>query len=165
VPYADVDELTADENATTAASIKAYQLKTYYHGRWSRDYDRWVDMLAGMYRGAGKPTVVAAQARAADMIETQPVAYEFGRLRVPTTLMVGMLDTTAFGRQRAPLEIRNSIPAIPELARRVVGQIPDATLIPFDDLGHAPHVEAPARFQTALLKLLAVPRSGSAQKR
>jgi pimeloyl-ACP methyl ester carboxylesterase len=165
VPYADVDTLVAEESATTAASIKAYQLRTYYHGRWNPDYDRWVEMLAGMYRGPGKPIVVAAQARASEMIQTQPVAYEFGRLRVPTTLMVGMLDTTAFGRQRAPLEIRNSIPAIPELARRVVGQIPEANLIPFDDLGHAPHVEAPARFQTALLKLLAVPRQAPTQRR
>jgi len=165
VPYADLDSLVAEENATTAASIKAYQLRNYYHGRWDRDYDKWVDMLAGMYRGAGKPTVVQAQARASEMIQTQPVAYEFGRLSVPTTLMVGMLDTTAFGRQRAPLEVRDSIPAIPALARRVVGQIPDGRLIPFDDLGHAPHVEAPARFQTALLKLLAERRGRPAQER
>jgi pimeloyl-ACP methyl ester carboxylesterase len=165
VPYADIDNLVAEENATTAASIKAYQLRTYYHGRWNRDYDKWVDMLAGMYRGAGKPAVVLAQARASEMIETQPVAYEFGRLNVPTTLMVGMLDTTAFGRQRAPLEVRDSIPAIPALARRVVGQIPDGRLIPFDDLGHAPHVEAPARFHTALLKLLAERRGRVPQER
>ena len=165
VPYADLDMLAAEENATTAASLKAYQLQTYYHGRWQRGYDKWVEMLAGMYRGPGKPIVVAAQARASDMIETQPVAYEFGRLRMRTTLMVGMLDTTAFGRQRAPLELRDSIPAIPELARRVVGQIPDARLIAFDDLGHAPQVEAPARFQTALLKLLAEPRRPAGQGR
>lgn len=155
VPYADMDTLVAEESRTTAASIKAYQLQTYYHGRWSRDYDRWVTMLAGMFGGPDKASVVVAQARAADMIQTQAVAYEFGRLQVPTTLMIGMLDTTAFGKQRAPLEIRASILPIPALARRVVNQIPQGKLIAFDDLGHAPQVEAPARFQTALLKLLA----------
>ena len=165
VPYADIDALEAEEAGTTATTIKASQLNTYYHGRWSPDYDRWVEMLAGMYQGAGKPIVVAAQARATEMIETQPVAYEFGRLRVPTTLMIGMRDTTAFGRQRAPFELRDSLPPIPVLARRIVGQIPDARLIAFDDLGHAPQVEAPARFQTALLKLLADRRKARAQER
>lgn len=165
VPYADIDALQAEEARTTAETIRAYQQTSYYHGRWRPEYDRWVEMQAGMYRGAGKPIVVAAQARATEMIETQPVAYEFARLRVPTTLMIGMLDTTAFGRQRAPLELRDSLPPIPVLARRIVGQIPDARLIAFDDLGHAPQVEAPARFQTALLKLLAGRRNGSAQER
>ena len=165
VPYADIDTLRADETRTTAETIKAYQLKTYYHGRWRPDYDRWVEMLAGMYRGAGKPIVAAAQARATEMIETQPVAYEFGRLRVPTTLMIGMLDTTAFGKERAPLELRARLPPVPALARRVAGQIPEARLIAFDDLGHAPQVEAPLRFQTALLKLLDEPRGRPPQER
>lgn len=165
VPYADIDALQAEEARTTAQTIKADQLKSYYHGRWRPDYDRWVAMLAGMYQGAGKPIVVAAQARATEMIETQPVVYEFARLRVPTTLMIGMRDTTAFGRQRAPLELRDSLPPIPVLARRIVGRIPDARLIAFDDLGHAPQVEAPARFQTALLKLLAGGRNGRSQER
>ena len=165
VPYADIDTLQADETRTTPETIKAYQLKTYYHGRWRADYDRWVDMLAGMYQGPGKAAVVAAQARATEMIETQPVAYEFGRLRVPTTLMIGMLDNTAFGKERAPLELRESLPPVPVLAKRIVGQIPEARLVAFDDLGHAPQVEAPLRFQTALLKLLEERRRRPAQQR
>ncbi len=154
VPYADIDALQAEESRTTFDTIKAYQLTTYYHGRWRPEYDRWVAMSAGMYQGPDRSIMLASQARATEMIETQPVAYEFGRLRVPTTLMIGMRDTTAFGRQRAPLELRDSIPPVPVLARRVVGVIPDGHLVAFDDLGHVPQVEAPARFQAALLKLL-----------
>ncbi len=165
VPYADIDALAAEETRTTPETIKAYQLKTYYHGRWRPEYDRWVTMLAGMYQGAGKAAVVAAQARATEMIETQPVAYEFGRLRVPTTLMIGMRDSTAFGEERAPLELRDSLPPVPVLAKRIVGQIPEARLIAFDDLGHAPQVEAPLRFQTALLKLLEERRRRPPQER
>jgi pimeloyl-ACP methyl ester carboxylesterase len=40
------------------------------------------------------------------------------------------------------------------LAREVAGNIPGATLVTFEDLGHAPHIEAPDTFNTTLLKSL-----------
>ena len=98
VPYADIATLRAEEAKTDAASIRAYQLRTYYHGVWRRDYDRWVDMLAGMYAGPGRNAVIEAQARTTEMIETQPVASEFGRITVPTVVMVGSQDRNFFGR-------------------------------------------------------------------
>jgi len=49
-PYADVGKLRAEEARADAASIKAYELKNYYHGEWRPAYDRWVDMLAGEYQ-------------------------------------------------------------------------------------------------------------------
>jgi hypothetical protein len=60
---------------TTFESIKDYQLKFYYHGRWKPEYDHWVSMLAGMYAGPGKERVAWNQALALDMIFTQPVVY------------------------------------------------------------------------------------------
>ena len=85
VPYADLDALMLEEATTDAESIRRYQLANYYHGTWRPEYDRWVTMLAGMYAGRGRDTVIAAQARTSEMIATQPVAYELGRLRVPVT--------------------------------------------------------------------------------
>jgi pimeloyl-ACP methyl ester carboxylesterase len=154
VPYAGLAALLTEERRTTAATIKAYQLENYYGGRWRADYDRWVLMLAGMYAGSGKDLVALAQAKTSDMIQTQPVAYELARLKVPTTLMVGMKDKTAFGRARAPASLRASIPAIPALASDAATRIPDASLVPFVDLGHSPQVEDPERFQAALLQAL-----------
>jgi len=51
VPYASIDTMATSERKTTFDSIKAYQLKFYYDGQWAPRYDRWVDMLAGMYAG------------------------------------------------------------------------------------------------------------------
>ena len=154
VPYADLSTLLAEERRTTAASIKAYQLETYYGGRWRPAYDRWVAMLAGLYEGSGKDLVTLAQAKTSDMIQTQPVAHEFERLTMPTTLMIGMQDKTAFGRARAPAALRATIPAIPALAPAAAERIASAELVRFDDLGHSPQVEDPERFQSALLKAL-----------
>uniref|UniRef100_UPI003F6F5959 alpha/beta fold hydrolase n=1 Tax=Polymorphobacter sp. TaxID=1909290 RepID=UPI003F6F5959 len=94
VPYADLGDLRAGENKTDAASIKAYQLRTYYGGNWKPAYDRWVEMLAGQYASPDGDIVRDAQARLSDMIQTQPIAAELGRLAMPVTLIIGGKDLT-----------------------------------------------------------------------
>jgi len=158
LPYADVDTLWAGERKTTYASIKAYQQQNYYHGTWKPAYDRWVWMLAGMYQGAGRDTVALAQAKTSEMIKTQPVAHELYRVKRPTTLLIGTLDRTAFGRAQMPPDLRQFLEAIPIVARKAVTQMPDATLVPLDGLGHSPQVEDPARFEKVLLATLATRR-------
>lgn len=154
VPYTDVETLWAGEKKTSYASIKAYQLENYYHGAWRPAYDRWVWMLAGMYRGAGRDTVALAQAKTSEMIRTQPVAHELHRITPPTSLLVGTLDKTAFGRQQAPASLQKFLLAIPLVAPEAARKMPNATLVRLDGLGHAPQVEDPARFEAALLAAL-----------
>ncbi len=158
VPYADLTKLREEEAKTHRASIKAYQLTNYYHGQWRPEYDRWVDMLAGQYASAGGESVREAQARLSDMIQTQPVATELPRLRVPTTLMIGMLDETAFRAGSAPEDRRAQVRKVPRAAEDVVRSIAGATLVRFPDLGHSPQVEAPDRFHTSLIETLAARR-------
>jgi pimeloyl-ACP methyl ester carboxylesterase len=158
LPYVDVDTLWAGERKTSYASIKAYQQQNYYHGTWKPAYDRWVWMLAGMYQGAGRDAVALAQAKTSEMIKTQPVAHELYRLKPPTTLLIGTLDRTAFGRAQTPPNLRQFLEAIPAVARKAVTQMPNATLVPLDGLGHSPQVEDPARFEKVLLATLAARR-------
>lgn len=154
VPYATVDQNFANERRTTAESIRAYQLRYYYNGQWRPEYDRWVDMAAGLYAGPGGALVAWNQALISDMIFTQPVLYEFGQMRVNTVLMIGGLDRTAPGAARAAPEVAARLGRYPELGRRAVQAIPGAQLIEFPDLGHSPQVEAPDRFHEALLEAL-----------
>lgn len=157
LPYTDVDTLWAGEKQTSYASIKAYQQANYYHGTWQPAYDRWVWMLAGMSAGAGRDSVALAQAKTAEMIKTQPVAHELYRIKPRTTLMVGTLDKTAFGRQQAPESLRKFLVAIPLIAPDAVRRMPNATLLRLDGLGHAPQIEDPARFERTLLATLRTP--------
>ena len=149
VPYTELGKLRAEEAKTNAASIKAYQLKNYYNGVWRADYDRWVSMLAGQYASADGDKVREAQARLSDMIQTQPVAAELGRLTVPVTLIIGRTDKTAFRANTAPAPA--TVRMVPQAAEDAVKRIPGATLVRLEGLGHAPQVEDPARFQQALL--------------
>ncbi|MBX9963725.1 MAG: alpha/beta hydrolase [Burkholderiales bacterium] len=154
VPYATIDQLYQGELRTTAESIRNYQLKYYYNGRWKPEYDRWVAMAAGLYAGSGREVVAWNQASTSDMIFTQPVLYEFGAIRVPTFLFICGLDRTAPGASRASPEVAQRLGNYPELGRRAAAAIPGATLIEFPDLGHSPQVEAPRRFHEALLRAL-----------
>lgn len=151
VPYATIDQLYRGELRTSFDSIKAYQLRFYYNGRWKSEYDQWVSMQAGMYAGPGKEIVAWNQAQTSEMLFTQPVVHEFGRISAATLLLIGGKDRTAPGANRAPAEIAQRLGNYSELGRRAAKAIPHATLVEFPELGHSPQVEAPDQFHQALL--------------
>ncbi|RAI39357.1 alpha/beta fold hydrolase [Rhodoplanes roseus] len=154
VPYGTIEQAYQAELKTSYDTIRAYQNKFYYNGQWTPDYDPPVLMLAGLYAGPGKELVARAGAKTSDMIFTQPVVHEFPNIRVPTVLMIGQLDRTAPGANRAPPDVAEKLGDYPALGRKAKAAIPGATLIEFDGLGHAPQTEDPARFHEALLNAL-----------
>ncbi len=154
VPWRSVDRWFERELNTTADGIRNYEQRTYYGGRWKPEYDRWVDMLAGLNNGPGHRLVAWNSALIYDMIFTQPVYYEFKDLQTPTTLMIGTADTTAIGSDIAPPAVKARIGHYAVLGKQAAKLIPHATLIEFAGLGHAPQMEEPERFHQALLKAL-----------
>ena len=152
VPFIDLDKALEIEKATTFGSIKQYEQRFYYAGQWRPEYDRWVEMIAGMYSGPGAERIAQVQARIAEMAFIQPVVHELERIRVPTLLMIGQLDRTAPGANRAPAELANELGNYPQLGRAAARRIPKADLIEFSELGHAPQIQAPDQFHEALLK-------------
>ncbi|WOD20473.1 alpha/beta fold hydrolase [Paraburkholderia kirstenboschensis] len=151
VPSLSVDQWYQRELKTTADGIRRYEQSTYYAGQWHADYEPWVQMLAGMYRGPGKQIVAWNSALLYDMIYTQPVVYELGQLQMPTLLLIGQKDTTAIGKDAASPEVRAKIGHYPELGKAAAKAIPHATLVEFADLGHAPQMQDPQAFHKALL--------------
>ncbi len=155
VPYRTVDQWYDRELKTTADSIRQYELKTYYVNQWKPEYDRWVDMLAGLNNGPGHKLVAWNSALIYDMIFTQPVVYEFKNLQVPTTLMIGTSDTTAIGSDIASPAVKAKLGNYKVLGKQAAKMIPHGRLVEFKGLGHAPQMEEPEKFNTALLKILA----------
>jgi pimeloyl-ACP methyl ester carboxylesterase len=158
VPWLSVDKWYERELNTTADKIRAYERATYYANHWKPEYDKWVEMLAGMYRGPGRKLVAWNSALLYDMIYTQPVVYEFPLIKMPTLLLIGDQDNTAIGKDVAPPQVQARIGHYPELAKRAAQTIPHATLVEFPDLGHAPQIQDPEAFHQALLKGLAAAR-------
>lgn len=155
VPYRTVDEWYQRELKTSADGIRNYQRNTYYAGQWRDDFEPWVQMQAGMYRGEGREQVAWNSALTADMIFSQPVIYEFPQLNMPVILLIGDKDNTAIGKDAAPKELQPKLGNYTKLGPAAAAAIPNANLIRFADLGHSPHIQAPERFHQALLQALA----------
>jgi pimeloyl-ACP methyl ester carboxylesterase len=155
VPTRSLDEWTQRELGQTADKIRDYERQTYYVGQWKPEYERWVDMLAGLEQGPGRELVARNSALIYDMIQTQPVVYEFAQLKVPTVLMIGTRDTTAIGSDLAPPEVKARIGHYDVLGPAVARSIPGARLVTFEGLGHAPQIQAPEEFDRRLLDALA----------
>ena len=154
VPPISVDQWYARELKLSADSVRAYERATYYGGNWKPEYEKWVDMLAGLNNGPGKQLVAWNSALIYDMIFTQPVVYEFPLLKVPTTLLIGDADTTAIGKDVAPPEIKARIGRYAVLGKEAAQTIPRARLVEFKGMGHAPQMEDPAAFHRVLLEEL-----------
>jgi hypothetical protein len=63
-------------------------------------------------------------------------------------------DTTAIGRDMASEPIKYTMGNYRALSMKAVKSIPGAQLVLFPDLGHAPQVQNPDRFHTALVNQL-----------
>ncbi len=151
VPWQSIDAWYQQELRTTADGIRAYERATYYVGTWAPAYERWVQMVAGMYRGPGRQIVAWNSALIYDMIYTQPVIYELEHLEMPVLLIIGDKDTSALGKAHAPPAVRATLGNYPVLGKAAAARIPHAKLVEFPDLGHAPQIQAPERFHAALL--------------
>jgi pimeloyl-ACP methyl ester carboxylesterase len=152
VPSLSLDQWHAREKQITAERIRNYERVTYYVNEWRPEYERWVQMIAGMFRGSGREVVAWHSALTYDMIFTQPVVYEFPQLRVPTLLLFGERDGTAIGKDISPPDVKARLGDYPKLARRTAAAIPGAKLVLFPELGHAPQMQDPERFHAALLE-------------
>jgi hypothetical protein len=56
------------ERKTNADAIRDCERDTYYAGEWKPEYERWVDMLAGLNAGPGKNLVAWNSAAIYDML-------------------------------------------------------------------------------------------------
>lgn len=152
VPSLGVDKWYERELKTSAERLREYSRTTYYNGQWKPEYEVWVQMLAGMYRGKGKEIVAWNSALIYDMIYTQPVIHEFPLIKTPTFLLMGLKDTTAIGKDAAPAGIRPTLGNYTVLAEQTRKAIPGAKLVTFPDMGHAPQMQDPVQFHKALIE-------------
>ncbi|MEO7412410.1 MAG: alpha/beta hydrolase [Opitutaceae bacterium] len=154
VPYATVDKSYQREIEQTPEKIRAYQEKFYYDGKWKPEYDRWVEMLTLFLRSPNYSRMAWNQALTSEMIFTQPVLHEFGRLKLPVLLIIGQRDRTAPGRDAAPPEVQAKLGNYPALGRKSAAAIAGAQLVELDGLGHLPQIEAFPRFIAPLRAFL-----------
>ena len=154
VPYQTVDELYTAELRQQYSALKQYQLENYYGGNWKPEYDKWLNLLAGWTIHPEYAKVAWSAALTAEMIMTQPVVYEFGNLKLPTLLIIGQRDRTALGKNLVPDEVKKTMGNYPALGKATAAKIKNSKLVPLENVGHMPHIEAFDRFITPLKAFL-----------
>ncbi|MDQ8185082.1 alpha/beta hydrolase [Pelagicoccus sp. SDUM812002] len=146
VPYRPVEAWYQQELQKTAKSIKEYQLKSYYDGKWKPAYDPWVNQLASYLESPDYARMAWNQALTYDMIFTQPVVYELPKLKMPTLLIIGQRDRTALGKDVVNAKERAKLGDYEMLGKLTQQAIPESQLVELDGIGHLPHIEAFDRF-------------------
>ncbi|HEV2705456.1 MAG TPA: alpha/beta hydrolase [Pyrinomonadaceae bacterium] len=153
-PYRTVDENFAQELRATPESIKEYQRVNYFGGEWKPEYNALTEILAGWTRHPEYRRVAWNAALTSDMVFTQPVLYEFDRVRTPTLLIIGQRDRTAIGKDRLPKEVAARMGDYPTLGKAAARRIPGARLFEIAEAGHLPQVESFPKYIRALLDFI-----------
>jgi len=153
-PYQSIDELYAGELKQDEKKIRDYQLQNYYGGQWKPAYDKWVNLLAGWTKSPDYPLVAINAARTSEMIYTQPVVYEFSKMKMPVLLIIGQRDRTAIGKTLVSKEQAATMGNYPALGRKTKQSIPGSKLVELENTGHLPHIENFKPFISALLSFL-----------
>lgn len=139
--YKNVDELYAGELKNNAEKIREYQKAAYYDGVWKPEYEPMIVPAIGWTKGPDHALVARNAALTAELIYTQPVYYEFKKLKVKTTLINGDRDKTAIGKAWASPENQKIMGNYPKLGVEVAKMIPKGKLVTMKGLGHVPFVE------------------------
>ncbi|MDO6738109.1 alpha/beta fold hydrolase [Wenyingzhuangia sp. 2_MG-2023] len=142
VPYQTIDWWYQSELSKTGDKIKAYQLKSYYDGKWKKEYNQWVDLLAGWTLNSEYPKIAWNAALTYDMIFNQPVLYEFKNLTCPTLLIIGTRDRTALGKPLVSEKVRETMGLYSKLGKLTQQKIKNSELVEIENIGHLPHIES-----------------------
>lgn len=155
VPPQPTEKVIERELAQTEEKIRAY-IKTY-PAHWKPSvFEPYVEVPSRVLLSGEYPRWARVSALTYQMVYRQPVRHEFPLLRVPTLLVIGQADRTAVGKDLVSPEVRETLGRYPDLGRAAARDIPGARLVEIDDVGHIPHLEAPERFDHALLEFLAL---------
>jgi len=155
IPYTPVDEWYAQELQKSPEGVKAYMRESYFDGTWKPGYDALAELQVEWTKSADYDRIAWVSALTYDMIATQPVVHELGRLSVPTLLIIGTRDRTALGKSLVSDEVRATMGLYDELGERARDAIPDARLEELEGIGHIPQVEATDRYLEILTGFLA----------
>jgi pimeloyl-ACP methyl ester carboxylesterase len=128
-------------------------LKNFF-ASWKPEYETYVETFGRIRQSPDYPQYAKVSALIYQMIYQQPIRHEFPLIKVPTLLVIGEADRSAFFRRFAPPEAIASLGAWPSLGRQAAKDIPGAKLVEIFGAGHIPHVETPELFEKALMEFI-----------
>ena len=152
IPPQKNDDLLKLEMAQTETSYRRF-LQTYFPN-WQPSYEKFVEVYVRVQKGPDYPAYAKTSVLTYQMIAEKPVVNDLPLLKMPVLLVIGQKDRTVFGKRFAPPEAVKSLGNFPELGKKAQAAIPNAKLVPIDNVGHVPHVEVPDQFVKTVINFL-----------
>ena len=152
IPPQQNDDLLKLEMAQTEASYRRF-LQSYFPN-WQPAYEKFVEVYVRVQKGPDYPAYAKTSVLTYQMIAEKPVVNDLPQLKMPVLLVIGQKDRTVFGRRFAPPEAVKSLGNFPELGKKAQAAIPNAKLVPVENVGHVPHVEVPDQFLKIVVEFL-----------
>lgn len=153
VEVKDTDVFLANEMQKTAASIRKYQQKNYYDGKWRSEYESLITPYIKQLSHPEYPLVAFNNALTYAPIFNEPIVYDLPQLGIPITLIIGTRDRTGPGRAFKKTGVTYQLGQYQHLGKAVVGTLQHGELIELAGLGHLPQFEDWARFSDVFLPL------------
>ena len=154
VPYQTVEANYQQELNKTIDSVREYQQQNYFGGQWKPEYDELIEFQIQWLKHPDYPKIARNAALTTDMIFTQPVIYEFPRIKVKTLLIIGLNDKTALGKERVEVSVADKLGNYKMLGRSAQKLIPKSRLVEIENVGHLPQIENFERYFLELNKFI-----------
>jgi pimeloyl-ACP methyl ester carboxylesterase len=154
VPPVQRERLLKQESELSGSAYFKQLYDTYGLTLPTEQVQAFVDIRERMKGSAEWPRWVAAYIASFYAMWGQPVVHELPLVDKQVLMMVGTRDHTAPGKAFAPPELRDRMGHVAERAAEVAKTMPHARVEMFEGVGHLIHLEAPGRFNAAVLAFL-----------
>jgi pimeloyl-ACP methyl ester carboxylesterase len=147
-PLPSIDDRYKTRLNATYANFRATITGYFSHSptAWKPEYERYVRIIYAPSLGADWPRYAMVQALAQQMLDLDPVIYDWPNIKVPTLALGGAEDTVgADNAAQFKARMKDLADVIPNGKGRLV-------LIP--GVGHVPHFEAPEKLYPPLVAFL-----------
>lgn len=153
VDYQDPQVFLANELNKTPESIRRYQQKNYYDGKWRPAYQALLEPHIGQLKHPDYPRVARNNALTYNPIFSEPIVYDLPQLTIPVTLIIGTRDRTGPGRAFKKPGATYKLGQYQVLGKQVADTLQQGRLIELDGLGHMPQFEDWQRFKAVFFPL------------
>jgi len=157
VPPTATEKLIENEDRLTAEAYRKQLVTNYSLTLPPEAVTPFVDARFNIKGAADYPRWLKAFVSSGQMIYREPVAHEIPLITRPTLFIMGENDHNAPGRANAPEELRPKMGHNADLARALAAQMANARVEVIPGIGHLVFLEAPEKFDAAMLAFLAAP--------
>jgi pimeloyl-ACP methyl ester carboxylesterase len=155
VPPTPTEKILENEDKLTADGYRK-QLENNYSPKIPPDQiTPFIDARFNIKGSAEYPRWLRAFVSSAQMIYREPVVHEIPLISLPTLFIMGADDHNAPGKPNAPEALRPKMGQNADLAKALAARMPSASAEVIANAGHLVFLDAPAKFNEAMLAFLA----------